>query len=405
MIPVSIVGDDAPFVQNMIDEAYQDGGGEVYLEAGVWTFRSQVILRRGVSLIGEGRHFDMNYQRTYGTVIQVLWGQGNGASEDTSKAAVLMEPATRIQSLAFEHPEQNEALPVPLEYGPTVKMFDDRDASIDVYHGDARICDVFFYKSYVAIDARGTSCKAAGSGTITTHRYSNILMSALKYGIRMDNVSDWTFISEVEQQPGFIGHYAEPNNSLRYWVQRNAAFLQFSGLMDWINLSDCTCWATAIGVELDGVQGPLTFINCAFDASLIGVHLKGQSNNVQAKFVGCTFTIFDTVSLTAGVPGFSGFVVVPAAHTVADGLTFSSCFLFGPSKGWGWFGNPGVDVKNFILQGCTTKVADMIGGPTEVIHSGNGLDFVVANGNIFSGTNGLINGNASTFLDTNNLYH
>lgn len=348
------VNDDAPAVQDAIDAAALDQG-VVYLEEGPWVFKSQITVKKGVTLRGSGYGFDQVVPTLYGTVIDVEWGSGTGATDDVNKAAVLVEQGTTIERLAFNYPSQSANSFYPSEYGATIKMYRPVPSTSEAYHGDVTLQDLMFYKSWVAIDSRGSSARTSGAAFMTTHRYDNINMAALKYGIRLQNVSDWFILSRIEQQPGFISatEYGI-GTSLRDFVQKGCTFIQFSDLNDWLQLSHCTAWATAVGFELNGVSGPLTFTNCEIDAARVPVYLKGSSNRIAAKFIGCTFTAFDAIQdANSGTP-YYGVVAVADSYTTGKGLHFNGCWLGGPSKGWIWFANPGVNIDNLSVVNCET---------------------------------------------------
>ena len=396
------LSNDAIAVQRAIDAASVTGA-EVFMRAGNWVFGSQVILKTGVTLLGAGRHFDANTFELSGTVIRVSWGSGTGSSEDHTKAAVIMHPASKVRSLAFDYPTQDPTLAAPIEYGATIKFYLDADGATTPYHSQCHVEDVLFYKSYTAIDARGSLSRSIGFSRITTHRYTDILMVALRYGVRVDTVTDWTFFHQVEQQPGIISHHSTVGASLRDYVQKNCVFLDFAGTMDWVHLTSCTCWATRIGVIIDGVQGPVTFVTCDFDAARIPVFLRGQSTRSNIKFKGCTFTAFDVNQQNLGVDRFSSFVAVADPNTTVYGLMFDGCYLFGPSRGWGWFGNPSCDIRRIHLVNCVTDVANVEGGPAQALILFNSTNDVIISNNFLSGLLGTHAGNPSNIVVSGNI--
>ena len=361
--------DDTPAIQALIDTGQ-------CIPPGQYNLYSPLILAEGQTLCGSGRFFDMNSRSLYGTVLNIHHGSGEGTAEDRTKAAVQMRPCTKVTGVAFNYPAQTEDLDQPVEFAPTVAMLPAPGGLTNPYHGDVHIRDVMFYKSYTAIDARGGPIEKF----ITTHRYENILMTALAFGIRMEAVTDWCVLDTIEQQPGFIGHKL----NLRHWVQSNGTFLDFHGKMDWIHLDHCMAWATALGVKFTDAYGPASFNNCDFDGSLVGAYIQGACAALETKFNNCTFTCFN--ALTGEQPGF---VIVPATDTVLKDTIFNACHLFGPSNGWGWFGSPGVSASRFILNGCTT---DVHGVPTEALHLNGNLDDVLIVASTFKGVTDYHNG-------------
>lgn len=345
--------DFGPILQKAIDEAR---GGIVTIPSGTYTLHSQVIIKKGVTVAGEGWKFDPSTFNTYGTVLYVK--HGKGSVDDKNNAAILMESGTRLEGVCFVYEDQVETLAVPIEYGPTIKFYEDTngigESSPSPYH-TCEVRDVFFYKSYCSIDARGSSARAKGYAQIATCRYENILMCALKYGIRIDTMNDWNILNKIEQQPGHIGHYLEIGNSLRDWVQRNCTVFDFSGLIDWIKLTDCCAWACNRGINCERVSGPITLIGCDFDACRDSICISGNSSVGAIKAVGCTFTAFDTVQqYKQGPDRYSGHVLVLESGASLGHATFVGCHLFGPSGGW-----LRGKLSNYSRVGCTGMDTDV----------------------------------------------
>ena len=389
-------------IQRAIDYAYTQGGGTVYLGQGTWFIETQIVLKEGVSLSGEIAKFDTNNHSLYGTILQIEFGQGD--STDLANVAILAHPTSDIEHIAFYYEDQFDGRTTPLEYGPTIKLYKDIDYLVEPYHGFVAIRDCIFYGSYIAIDARGTDSRPLGEGYITTCRFKDNVFVSFKYSIRLDNVTDWTYLDTNEQQPGFISHNATPGASLRDWVQKNGTFVQLSGICDWVHLEKCSSWATAVGIELNAVQGPITANSCDIDGSLICVYLKGQSVNTNIKFETCTFTAFDVIQRTANVNKFSSHVMVAESNTTAKGISFNNCYLFGPSKGWMWFGNPTVAISKIQLTSCNTDVYAVEGGAYYAVDAGNNnADEIICTNNFFTGLLGTVVGNTTKLIDNNNM--
>lgn len=341
--------DIGPIIQSAIDSA---NGEMIVIPSGNFVLKSQIVIRNGVTLKGEGWKFDPSTFKIYGTVISVEYGKGS--VEDKNNAAILMESATRIEGISFLYNDQLETLSEPIEYGPTIKFYQDTNGigedNPQPYH-TCEIRDMFFYKSYCAIDARGSSSRANGYSQIATCRYENILMSTIKYGIRIDTMNDWNFLNKIEQQPGHIGHYVELGGSLRDWIQKNCTVFEFSGLIDWIKLTDCTAWACNIGVHAFDGSGPVSLIGCELDACKYPIYVEGNSKVLNIKVVGCTFTAFDTLERYKNGPNqYSGYVFTLKDKSVIGSISFSNCYLFGPSEGW-IKGNPEIG----LITGCVGK--------------------------------------------------
>ncbi len=400
--PRNGVSDDVPAVQSAVNAAAAAGGGKVVLAEGNWTFKSQLVLKTGVTLEGMGRGIDPNSLVLYGTVVNVRWGSGSGAMDNVTKAAVLMESNSRMRSFAFNYPDQSASDFTPAEYGPTVKFYE--TSTTRPYHAQNQIEDMLFYKSYVAIDARGESAQPSGASFTVTSRIDNVLMSALRYGIRLSNVTDWVFLNRVEQQPGLIsaGLYA-PGTSLRDYVQKNCRFIELTGLLDWIQLVNCSAWAVQTGIDIVNGQGPITLTNVELDACRTCIQLSGNGGELQLKCVNSTFTAFDSIQKVANVNNWSGYVVAAANNSVYKGISFDSCYLFGPSKGWGWFGGTGQNIRAIRLSNSNTRVSGAVGGSGPAFITGTGADDLIVTGNFFEGVTAIASG-AGTVTADNNVF-
>jgi len=342
--------DIGPIIQDAIDSS---NGDIIMIPNGDFILKSQIVIRNGVTLKGEGWKFDPSTFKVYGSVISVEHGQGS--VEDKNNAAILMESGTRLEAMSFVYNDQLETLAEPIEYGPTIKFYQDTNGIGEKHAFPYHTCeirDVFFYKSYCAIDARGSKSRAKGYAKIATCRYEDILMSTLKYGIRIDTMNDWNFLNQIEQQPGYIGHYVVLGESLRDWVQKNCTVFELSGLIDWIKLTDCTAWACNIGVHAIKGSGPVTLLGCGLDACRYPILAEGDSKIMNIKAIGCTFTAFDTLEkYKKGTNQHSGYVFTLTDKSSIGSISFSNCYLFGPSKGW-IKGSPNVG----LITGCVEKL-------------------------------------------------
>ena len=295
-----------------------------------------ITIPEGCTLRGQGVRFDNNYHELHGTVLKVVHNKG---------PAVTVSQASELSGIGFDYPEQQDYETV-IEYPPTVKFWCDYDAAEKAYFGNVILKDLFFYKSYCAIDARGSKAFAKGSGLITTCRMTDITMSALRYGIRIDEVYDRTFLTRVKQQPGFISHEYLWPGSLRRYAQENCIFIETGGTMDWLHFDKCCAWACWIGILINSVNGPMTFQFCDFDGVIAPILLKGSNPELRASFVGNTFTAFNALDSKQ-----RNVVLSADSNTSARSLMFNSCQLFGPSKGFCWLKN-NVSIKSLMVSNC-----------------------------------------------------
>ena len=357
--PKNGTNDDTPGIQAAIDAAAVNGG-TVYLEVGEWTLKSQLVLKRGAALKGAGYRFIESLQQLKGTILNVEWGNGTGgnAFENRTKAAVLVESGTKITDLAFDYPAQTGS--TPLEYGPTIWMYEPLNAAADAYLSNVVLERLFMYRTFVAVNAKGTTAKASGQGALTTHRYTDIVMAAYFRCFVIDEVTDWFIIDKCEQQPGFLGFDTTPGASQRDYCQKNCIMFQFDKICDWIQIRNCNMWQGARGIVFLSAIGPFTFINCEFDAVLIPIYFENNSTSTrtEAKFIGCTFTAFDAIQEAAGTGYSNSQVCVAGSNVTIEGIHFRDCTILGPTTGLFWSKNPGTVVNRLSVQGCMSKVED-----------------------------------------------
>lgn len=99
------VTDDAGALQKAIDAADLAGGGVVYIPAGKYMLRSQILVRKGVSVYGEWISAE-NSGFENGTTLLVGTGKNNMAKE-ASAAFIRMFEGSKLSSVTIYYPEQN----------------------------------------------------------------------------------------------------------------------------------------------------------------------------------------------------------------------------------------------------------------------------------------------------------
>jgi hypothetical protein len=407
--------DQAGFFQDAIDAAYAAGrGGVVFVPPGVWKMTSQITLYPGVILMGSGYGFDQgDYSSAYeeptfsGTIISVEWGSGSGSESDVTKAAVIMNPGSTVTELMFNYPNQVASNSfTPTEWGACIKLYLADTATNSPYHSDCIISNVMFYKSWTAIDMRGDSARTSGTANMTTHRVQDVNMATLRWGIRVQNITDWMIFDKVEQQPGWLSaNTFGPSASLRDYVQKNCVMFDLHDLCDWFKATNCMAWTCNAAAQFTDVTGPVTWVQCDFDAMRTSVfYIQGTSTAFRMKAVGCTFTCFDAIQNAAGSGQYSSYVVAIANSTTIEGLSIDSSNLFGPSKGWMWFGQATTNIDNVQLTNCYTSLSGAAGGADYAINAGTpGVNRLIMTSNILTGLAGTTTGTVTNTQIANNL--
>jgi hypothetical protein len=418
--------DSALPIQRAIDYVYGRGGGIVYIPEGVYKLRSQITIKTGVTLTGCGYGYQQGGTASValsGTVLNVLWGTGTGSLDDVTKAAIIMNEGSTLTKLAIDYPNQAASTASnPIMYGATIKLFENNPAKF--YLSDCKVADLFIKNCYTAVDLRGsrgnrnTANSAYQQIYMTAHRFDNIKMCALRFGFRMDTISDWTFFDRIEQQPGWIdANEFRFNASLRSYVQENFVMFECAGLIDWIKLTTCVAWSIGTVMEFNGASGlppnngnasgPVTFVGCEFDGAKRGFYAFGSCLQANIKFIGCTFAMFNTLKLASaqqfGTTAFdpetdSGYVVTIANGTTLEGITITSSYLFGPSRGWIWLAQPTRTVKRIILTGNSTTIDALVVNQNKNDYainlgtSSTGISYLIAANNILEGCQGTLFG-------------
>jgi hypothetical protein len=394
--PANGVDSDSHAIQSAIDAAHSAGGGIVKIPAGNYVLKSWIVVKEGVCVEGDNWSFDPSKFKTYGTVISVETGKGN---EDLS--AVIMNTGTEIKDLAFVYNDQLETMPAPHVYGPTIKFYQHAGRNDYPYH-KTNVKNVFFYKSYCAIDMRGSHARWNGeAANIVTCRIEDILMVSLKYGIRMNNITDWTFFDKIEQQPGYIGHHRAQGNSLRDYVVNNCVMFDCTGLLDWVKFTSCTAWACLAGVIFDNARNPVSFEGCEFDACVAPIYVKGDCSNLKVRVTNGTFTAFNPIEQEINPNNhWSSFALSLDNNATLGSFAFINSYLFGPSKGWVWLGWNTQEIDSLQIIGCNTDVSK---GESVVITGTKGIRNTIITNNIFKGMNYVFSGHTDTLIEANNI--
>jgi hypothetical protein len=400
--------DQAANIQLAIDELNQAGGGTILFPAGEYPLYSQIVIPLGVTLagVGPGTSLYSNFVLSFaGTRFTVYWGQFDPATTDGQRAAFSLGSGACIRDCAIDYPLQSESSASVVEYAPAIKLYDTTTRTI---HGRCVIQNVFIHKAYTAIDMRGSSSRSNPSiiAQMQGHIVTDVTMTALRYGIRMDNVwTGSTFTRCAQRSPWLSRTYTTPGSSLRDYAQKNCTFLDIGGVAEQVTFTDCGAWQVKHAATFYGVSGPVSFENCTFEACRNDVFVASNNGpRVMARCVNCVFSAFDGIEeAVAGSARIASYVLSIESGTTLGGFQFSNCLLQKNSKGWLSFVQPSQSVSNIILNGCTTNVLGVFGGAGYAVTVTPGVTQCIITNNVFVGLIAAVTGTLGTSVVVNNL--
>lgn len=367
------LSDNAPAINAAISAAWAAGGDIVMVPAGRWRTLSQIILKRGVTLQGvstPGNFFsDSGFDLLSGSIIDVQWGSGSGASDDMTKAAVLIDgPQTAIYNLTFDYAFQSVDAATPTEYGPSIGATFNGHVNVDISRN-------WFNKSYVAIDMRGSrSSTPGGVGFVSMTANKGC---PIYRGIRMDYLVDWCDVSCNAFNSGLTSN-ATPgvfNNLTKWSLAYGWAYEMGSG--DWLQIKNCSAWGYVIGAmcvpdtSVYAGTGPYLVDSCNFDGCWYSVYLMSATHTcVGLDIHGCTMAPFMPVT------GAHGAACIIDTGVQLDAFTFSNNRVFASPKNLVWGAGPGTSVRSSTMIGNVASgdhmdAAFVIGSGTDLIMVGN----------------------------------
>ncbi|MBE6757816.1 MAG: hypothetical protein E7552_04625 [Ruminococcaceae bacterium] len=166
-----VEGEDyAPVINSLLEGLGANGGGALFIPAGVWECRSEINMPVGTTIVGEWVNPDENPD-IRGTILAVYCG----ANVANGSPFITMDHHSKINNMAFWYPEQTAD--AKILYPPTVDMYQ-----------YTFVENVTFVNSYFAIQQqRGANCPNAW----------NIYGTPLNVGIDFDMVVDIARIQEI----------------------------------------------------------------------------------------------------------------------------------------------------------------------------------------------------------------
>ena len=386
------LSDNSTYFQNAINAASSAGGGIVFVPAGRYKFTAQIRVSANVILLGAGKItyvFGSPGAIQGGAIMEIDWGNGSGYSGNTTYAAVLLDQAARIQNIGFDYPSQVYSNTAAIEYGSTVQI----DASTIGNIGQ-EIVDCYFFKSYIAIDARGS--KGGNLGVVNLKITGN-RGAPLFCGIYCDYMVDWAVIEDNQFNAGEIGE-TTLTSGLVAWAAANGRACILGG-NDWIIFRNFQVWGYNIGAYIIGQSGytgggPYSFEGCSFDACQTDILLSGTIN-LPVMVNSCRFTGFNNAT------GTHGAVVSINSGTVLSGMQFIGNYIFGPTQYVVWLAQSSQTISNIIITNNYANISSITSSQPVIISSGS--DVMVIN-NIWKNFATSSLSLPSGAVNTNNLY-
>ncbi len=334
--------DCSAMVQTLLDKAAGVGtksndrgdyrnptGGIVYFPEGVYLFKSQIVVPRGVTIRGDWKRPDAG-SKIEGTIFNIQYGKN---STSYAQAFIVMQPSSLVTNLAFWYSEQNAASIVPY---PATVLFGQTGYWGNDYC-NVRHCT--FINSYIGVqfnpkngggcpnifDIYGTplsegiemDCIAdvgrfdgidfsakywegSGlSGSPSAGQIDSWLYNNAK-GIVMRR-NDWSYTCNysangysvgflAEESPSTVDGGGKPNGHNYGFELKNCKVgVQVSGcssagiMFTRVNMQSCN---TGV-VLLDGAEGPAQFYECTIEGNSAAVNMT-ESATSQLMFQDCT---------------------------------------------------------------------------------------------------------------------
>lgn len=133
--------DNTAAFQAAIYQAHANGGGIVYVPAGIYHFSGNLELKTGIRLRGEWRDPDVaGQEKAAGSILAVTTSHGNA----DERAFLTLQHGAAVRNMSFWYPGQRFERPVPYPW------------TIDASTGGPEVISVTLYNSYRGIRTSGS---------------------------------------------------------------------------------------------------------------------------------------------------------------------------------------------------------------------------------------------------------
>lgn len=216
--------DQTAAIQNALDQAKADGGGIVYLPAGIYVIKGSLTIPTGVELKGSA---DMPaFPCGQGAILECYQNASKG--NENGNPLIDMEPNSGLRGITVDYPEQTDPKNViPFPY--TVR------GNRGVY-----IVNLALRADYRGVDLFSRDCSNHYVDAITGHSFMNV--------IHIGGQSKNGLVSNIQMNTGTYGY---DDNIASRWTNTvqgyktnsdflNAAGAQSKGYMDFMIVGDCS---------------------------------------------------------------------------------------------------------------------------------------------------------------------
>jgi hypothetical protein len=305
--------DDTAAVQAAVDAAASGTYQAIYVTKGVYKLTSPIIIRRGISLIGEGcePYKDIPQRiRGNGSWFYIAHtGIGFNIRPDGQTPAPHDLSGFTMKSIGTY---RNQPTPTAGAYTPAANDWDIYIANSDVLLEDLTLLNPT--KAIYVTNAIATPPAVLYPFARISIR--NIRGQPLTFGLVIDNTKDVAHITDIH----WWAFWAQ-NNGVINWQLANLVGIQFARC-DAPYLSNIFSWATHIGLKIidsgDGTTNTMTLTNTLFDNTHVGLLVDSSADGMTAQFTNLVIQgPFPYAPLNAGVQ-------IDASNCALDFVNLSS---------------------------------------------------------------------------------
>ncbi|HQO36681.1 MAG TPA: glycosyl hydrolase family 28-related protein, partial [bacterium] len=301
--------DSTRAIQNALDAAGENGGGEVFLPVGNYVLESSVRIPSGVTLQGI---WNAPHHSTI-TLGSALWIK-HGKNQEDGPAAIDLSPSSALRGVTIYYPEQSPDKIIPYSYA---------------IHGrgmNPTVENVTFINVYQGIDF--------GSKAHELHTIRYLYGCVLRRGIYINQCTDIGRIENVHFNPHYWARANVPEikikegqpgawDNLVNYLNENLEVFIF-GRTDWEYVFNTFAWGFNVCYRFTKTeQGSCngSFIGCGADGGKTCVLIEDS----QKYTGGLLFTNGEFVAMRGDNP-----VMIRTTNEFAGAAQFSNCSFWGP---------------------------------------------------------------------------
>ncbi len=383
------LSDNSSAIQLAVNAAAAAGGGTVFIPAGRYKMLAQVFVYNGCSLLGAGEATNIWQNPGIlqgGTILEIDWGSIKGASGNVLYAAIRLDSGAGIENIAFDYPGQDNNLTVPFEYGSTIQLFANTGMSGNL---NQFVKNCFFFKSYIAIDARGSlTSNSPFAGTIITGNRG----APLVYGIIMDSITDWTIIENNFWNSQQI-NTTNLTAPLIFWVANNGQAISL-GNSSFVTINNLQVTGYSIGVTINNQstttgKGPYSITNSQFVGCITGISVSGTILSISV-----VNNRFNCYNLIVGTPGIT---FTNTDNSIISALTYTNNTITGNIANAVYLASQNQTVNNILISNNNALIS---GGSGTAVYISNGNNIMVIN-NIWKNFGTALNVPTGSFTSMN----